>query len=246
MNEEVALMYSGGVDSTAAAVKLLETFERVHLLTWHTGHGVVNRGGAAPGARVLMGRYPHRVLHAQGSTRELFDSLLHDLLVEQLRRWRSRFVWCLSCKLSMHAATLRYCLDHGLSHAADGSSPLTPYFVEQSAPALEWFRDFYARHGVTFHTPVATFVSREEELRLLDEQGLPRGRTLFGRNPGTQPFCWVGNLVYAGSTVFGRHPVWDQQRVIRFLYTYAPEVEAWLRRAEGASPAGRNTAGSRE
>jgi hypothetical protein len=91
--------------------------------------------------------------------------------------------------------------------------------------SLEWFRAFYARHGVTFHHPVHAFASRAEEIRLIDEAGLARGRTLLGRNPGTQPFCIAGNFVYAGSTALKIHPAFDPVRVRRFLDDHEPVLD---------------------
>ena len=36
---EIALMFSGGVDSTATAIMLAEKFDRVHLVTYKNGYG---------------------------------------------------------------------------------------------------------------------------------------------------------------------------------------------------------------
>jgi hypothetical protein len=37
--DEIALMFSGGVDSTATAVMLAERYRRIHLVTYRNGYG---------------------------------------------------------------------------------------------------------------------------------------------------------------------------------------------------------------
>ncbi len=214
---EVAFLFSGGVDSTAGTLQLLETFERVHLLTFDIGHGVVFPEWSRRSASRLLERFPGRVTHQVEPARADMDRLVRGRLVALRRTYGSRFVWCLSCKAAMHAATIRWCRAHGLADAADGSSRDTPYYVEQMPVSLAWFRAFYEKHGIRFHHPVHAFASRAEEIRLIDGAGLARGRTLLGRNPGTQPFCVAGNFVYAGSTLLKAHPAFDPDRVRRFL-----------------------------
>ncbi len=211
------MMFSGGVDSTLAAVRLLETFDRVHLLTWDTGRGAYFHGWSRRSAARLSEAYPGRVLQVIDSCAPLFDAIIRGRLTRLLRTYRSRFVWCLSCKLAMHAATVRFCRHNGIGDAGDGAASDTPYYVEQMACSLDWFRDFYSDHGVHYHLPVRDLDSREEKLRMLDELDLPKGKTLFGRNPGTQPLCLVGNGVYALSTFAGIHPNFDPGAVIAFL-----------------------------
>ncbi len=215
--ETVALMYSGGVDSTLCAGLLLERFERLHLLTWGGGPGIICRQWSRKAAADLLERYPGRVSHDIGSCRAEFDRLLLRRLGPLYRRHRSRFVWCLGCKVSMHIATLRHCLAHDIRDAADGSSLETPYYVEQMPVALAWFERFYDKHGVRFHTPAQAFPTREEKIRWLDDRGLRRGKTRFGRNPGTQPLCLAGNLIYFRSTFFKQHPAFNPYQVARFL-----------------------------
>src|SRR4051794_17049612 len=36
---EIALMFSGGVDSTATAIMLAEQYDRIHLVTYKNGYG---------------------------------------------------------------------------------------------------------------------------------------------------------------------------------------------------------------
>jgi len=214
---QVAALFSGGVDSTVVAVRLLQRFDRVHLLTWDTGAGIIGPGRSRYPAGALAERYPGRVLHVVDSCAREFDRIIRSNLIRTYLRYRSRFVWCMGCKLAMHVATLRYCRREGIADAADGSSEETAYYVEQMPVSVQWLREFYERHGLTFHTPAHEFPTRDAKIRLLDEAGLPRGRTVLGRNPGTQPFCVPGNFIYLLSTAFDIHPRFDPVKVEDFL-----------------------------
>ena len=227
---EVAALFSGGVDSTVVVVKLLQRFDRIHLLTWDTAAGIVGPGRSRHPASVLSKRYPGQILHAVDSCEEEFNRIVRSDLARTYLRYRSRFVWCMGCKLAMHAATLRYCRRLGIHDVADGSSLETAYYVEQMPVSVDWLRDFYGDRGVTFHTPAHEFPTREAKIRFLDDVDLPRGRTVLGRNPGTQPFCVPGNLIYLLSTAFDIHPRFDPDRVLRFLQSSEPVLDDLVNR----------------
>jgi len=132
----------------------------------------------------------------------------------------------------MHIATIRYCKENGIETAGDGSAPDTPYYVEQMPVTLAWLEELFSRHGIEFVTPVFSLGSREEKVRMLDQAGLRRGRSLFGRNPGTQPLCLPGNLIYCLSTFLSIHPNFDPEQVHRFLITNEDLFEQMIRVAD--------------
>ena len=55
-NEKIAVLFSGGTDSTAAAALMLEEYESIVLLTY-THSGISNKGNAAASAAELAGKY---------------------------------------------------------------------------------------------------------------------------------------------------------------------------------------------
>jgi hypothetical protein len=242
---QVALLYSGGLDSNVAALMLLPRFERVHLLTWDTGRGLAFLSWARRSAAALQARHPGRIEPFFGEVSHLMDAVTTRRLPALALRYRQRFVWCLGCKVTMHLCCLAWCLARGLRDAADGSAPDTPWYVEQMPVALDWLHAWYADHGVCFHTPVHAAGDRAEKRALLEREGIRRGPTLFGRNPGTQPLCLVGNVLYAPSTFLRLHPAFDPDRVRAFLDEGRPWFEELLarrvarERADLSSPARR-------
>ena len=216
---EALLMYSGGLDSSASAIIMLEQFERLHLLTYSYGYGQLFLKWAKKGANGLIEVFgPQRFIHVITSVKDIFQRIFVRSAVRDYKNYKSRFIWCLACKLSMHTSNIIYCLEHGLNAASDGSSGETAYYVEQMPQSIKAIRQFYSEFGVNFVTPVYNMGSCEAKLKLLAQKGIRSvGIAVRDRNPGTQPLCVVGNLIHFASTFFGKHPSYDEELVLRFI-----------------------------
>jgi tRNA(Ile)-lysidine synthase TilS/MesJ len=225
----VSLMFSGGVDSTTAALQLAERFERVHLLTFRNGYGHTKIGRTAKRVAELERHAGRRFSHLIESTQPLFDELLMDNLRTEYRRWGSGFVWCLSCKLAMHSRSILYNLEHGIPVMADGSSSSTGEMVEQSLLSLYMFREMYAEHGIRFTTPVYT-IPREEEIERLERRGFRMGLRIRDRFLRVQPKCRPGELYYMPFLIFDQPPKHDEDKVAAFLEEKRAVARAWIER----------------
>jgi len=216
---EALLMYSGGLDSSASAIIMLEQFERLHLITYSYGYGQLFLNWAKKGASGLIEVYgPQRFVHVITSVKDIFQRIFVRSAVRDYKSYRSRFIWCLACKLSMHAGNIIYCLEHDIQAASDGSSSETEYYVEQMPQSVVAIRGFYKHYGVDFVTPVYDIGSREAKFKLLAEKGVKSvGIAVGDRNPGTQPVCVPGNLIHFASTFFKKHPDYDEKAVLRFI-----------------------------
>lgn len=238
-NNEALLMYSGGLDSSASAIIMLEHFERLHLITYSYGYGQLFLKWARRGSNGLIDVFgPHRFIHVITSVKDIFQRILVRSAVRDYREYKSRFIWCLACKLSMHTANIIYCLEHGLKTASDGSSGETAYYVEQMPQSIKAIRQFYSEFGVDFVTPVYNMGSREAKLKLLAQKGVKSvGIAVRDRNPGTQPLCVVGNLIHFASTFLDKHPSYSEELVLRFIQEKTQIAERIIEdRVKGGKP----------
>lgn len=227
---DTALMFSGGVDSTMAAIRLAERFDRVHLLTYANGHGTAKLGRAGQRVEELRARYGgERFPHLQASTRDVMVEIVTRDLVATYKRYGSGFVWCLGCKLAMHARSTVYCLEQGISEMCDGSSSSTQEMVEQMPVSLAGIRRFYATYGIRFSTPVYD-EAREDEQAELRRRGFRMGLQIRGRNVGIQPSCYAGLIYYAPFLLFHQPPRHDEDAVARFLDERGERAHRWVRR----------------
>ncbi len=229
----VALLFSGGLDSCAAAILLATDHHPVHLLTYDHGHGHLFLGASTKTAGDLQRAFPGAMEHRVISCKALFRRLVTSDLSANYRRYGSRFIWCFGCKLAMHAETVAYCLRHGIDLASDGSSLETRYYVEQSDVGLSLIEGLYTDFGIAFAKPVHRISSREESKRLLHAHGVRLGRAVRDRNPGTQPLCLPGNGIYFLSTFLSIHPEFPEDQVRRFFADKAPLCADHIREVAG-------------
>ncbi len=226
---EIALMFSGGIDSTMAACLLAELYDRVHLLTYHNGHGTAHMGKTRARVDELRARFGRdRFVHLLTTTKSLMETVVVDDLVETYATYRSGFVWCMGCKLAMHARSAIYCLENGIAEMSDGSSGSTQEMVEQMLVSLSLIRAFYAHYGIAFTTPVYD-IPREEEQRTLRRQGFRMGLQVLGRNVGIQPSCYAGLLYYAPYMLFHKAPKHDEAAVAAFIEERSVRAHALVR-----------------
>ena len=228
-SEQVSLMFSGGVDSTTAALALARRFETVHLLTYGNGYGHYKLDRTRRRVRELRRFADARLVHSVTSTRELFELLLVDDVKAEFRRYGSGFVWCLGCKLAMHTASVLHSLEHGVGVVADGSSRSTGEMVEQSPLSLYLFREFYGSFGIEFTTPVYD-IPREEEIRRLEERGFRMGLRVLDRFLGVQPKCRAGELYYLPFLLFDQPPAHDDDQVAGFIERKTAVARALIER----------------
>ncbi len=215
-SRSVSLMFSGGVDSTTAALELSKTHDQVHLLTFRNGYGHYKIERTAKRVREIERHSGKRFIHHVESVQHIFDVMLMDNLRAEYKRWGSGFIWCLGCKLAMHTRSVLYNLEHGITTMADGSSSSTGEMVEQSLLSLYLFRELYGERGIRFTTPVYT-IPREQEIESLKKRGFRMGLRIKDRFLGVQPKCHPGELYYLPFLIFDQPPAHDEDKVTAFL-----------------------------
>ncbi|MEA3402551.1 MAG: hypothetical protein U9R79_15035 [Armatimonadota bacterium] len=166
---ELIVQYSGGADSTVAAVLSALAFERVHLLTFH--HPFIRDSGQSRvNAQKLADLFGHDlIVHRQIDATEGLKALLFGDYLADLRRFGTAPIgWpCLACKMSFDIGTLRYAAEHGVKVVADGSDLRVSYQLSQGDPEMLAVREqWYGSHGISFVHPVAQIEDTVTELLL--------------------------------------------------------------------------------
>lgn len=213
---EIALMFSGGIDSTATAARLADRYDRVHLLTYKNGYGHYYFHRVAQRVDELNRKLGSRFVHTLISTKGHFDKILVDTVAADYRKYRSGFVWFMGCKMAMHMRSAMYCLEHGLQHMSDGSNEDTNEMVEQMLISLTLIRQFYAGFDVHFGTPVYE-VRRDDSRRYIAGLGLKMGIQVMDRHLCIQPTCLAGELYYMPYLLFNKKVRHDEATVAQFI-----------------------------
>lgn len=188
-----AVLFSGGTDSTLCAVRTLDMADSIELLTFQPGF-VFFLDNARKGAAALIDRYgPERVRHSMIAIDETNRRFLFDRWRELLGRYGFHMtsLVCLGCRLSMHAAALAHCLEHGIPLLTDGSIRVQADIPEQMEEVLRRNRAHYAeRYGITCRSPI--YDEPRSDRKLWDMGLAPRknlkGQFIFFETQATCPF----------------------------------------------------------
>jgi diphthamide synthase (EF-2-diphthine--ammonia ligase) len=168
---ECALMFSGGRDSTLAAVALHREARFVHLLSFDSGLGY---HGHLRELRVqeLQGifsfeQFTHQTIIIRGLVRRIcLAPIADDVLSDGCQ--------CLLLGefTSMLAAALVYCRRRGVTRLACGAAAYQEHCAEQRPEVLDCFERLCRRYGVEFVLPVRPFATQDAVKQALDQAGV--------------------------------------------------------------------------
>lgn len=151
---DVAILFSGGRDSTLAAIKAHRQGRYLHLLSFESGLGYA--GSALRSVRLREMQecwsdqaFVHRTVPTYGLTRQVcFVDIVSDILEDRIQ------LILLGEFLAMLAAGIYYCKEYALDKLAFGAVRYQSALAEQQPRAIQCFRDICGRYEITFETPV--------------------------------------------------------------------------------------------
>lgn len=187
-------MYSGGLDTTAAALVLAQDFKRVHLVTFCNGFCIrVSRSKlhfkqlqAKFGADKII----HEIIDAQG----IFSQIKTGLM-EYIGKYRSPLVFDLCCRLAMETALIIYCLRNNISYVADGNSLAQDQIFLQQAEYMRAVDQFFQDYTIQSIHPVMDYEERSRRIKRIGDSGFSKGHEWLEKYLGigsqlfNQPFC---------------------------------------------------------
>jgi len=239
MNEirnEIAVLFSGGIDSLLAVVELQASFNRVHLVTFNKGYlefGVKNNQANVERLKRMYGeeRIAHEVIDLRQLMRMIYKGLWKDI-----RIYNMETCWCVGCRLAMNSGGLLYALEHGLKGYADGSNreqiPSRANLAgtaENFPSVVERLKVFAREHGAEFLTPVYNSGSREERRARLRDFGfeidylsLDRSKKIRGMLTKdifrrSQPICLSGWLIHWKRNLLGKPVKQDEKKTLSYI-----------------------------
>ena len=180
---KVAVLFTGGRDSSlVASLEALQGNE-VHLLTCNSGIGI---GSELSQIRVnqLMERFPEQIIgRTYLPTYGLFRSIAIEHLEDDFRRWGINLV-LLGDKLAIHAAATVYCIKNGIDRMVDGCVGYQEDLAEQKEVAIEILKDFEKQYGIEYESPIYNYGSKDDVKYALLTLGLSskslEGVSIFG------------------------------------------------------------------
>ena len=170
-SKKVAILFSGGRDSSLAACLLALSGYKIYLLSFYSGLGIKSDISNYR-FQELRERFPENIVD-----RVVLPTfgLVRRIAIVNIENDFARFkvnLILLGEKLAMNTAATVFCLSHNIRVLADGSSGYQQNLAEQLPEALALFRNFHSEYGIEYQTPIASFRSEDEVKYLLMEMGI--------------------------------------------------------------------------
>ncbi|CEC08616.1 hypothetical protein [Staphylococcus epidermidis] len=181
--EKVAVLFTGGRDSSLVACLESLKDKEVHLITCNSGIGIKSELSEIR-VKELIERFPNNIVgRTILPTYGLFRSIAIKNLELDFKKWGINLV-LLGDKLAIHAAATVYCLENGIKKIVDGCVGYQKDLAEQKNIAIELFKDFEAKYNISYECPIYNFGDQDDVKYALMKFGLSskslEGVSIFG------------------------------------------------------------------
>ena len=153
--ESVAILFSGGTDSTLTAAMLEKSFKKIHLVTYNRFgfHATDNTKTQAQMLKQKFGedRFEHVILNVD----KLFKHISYEKYLKNLKEFGfMNLSTCGLCKLSMHVRTIIYCRENNIKFIADGANQAMSMFPAQMKGVIDELKDMYKHFDLVYFNPI--------------------------------------------------------------------------------------------
>lgn len=153
--DSLALLFSGGTDSTLAAALERENYQKIHLLTFKR-FGLYNLDNTKKHAQKLLMKFGNeKYEHHFIDINKIFKLLSYENYISNVKRHGFFMLsTCGFCKLAMHARAIVYALENNIKFVGDGANESMDIYPFQMLPVIEKVRELYRHFGITLENPV--------------------------------------------------------------------------------------------
>lgn len=187
-NKDVLLMYSGGKDSTLAAIRLHNEGYNVHFIHFDNGH---MRDQDKP---YLTFKKTFQDKEGYFFDYELSEVNIKDLFETYYSNWNHTLtdplltseIRCLSCRMAMYTTLIRIAKKEGFKYIAEGARISQKFMLEQ-IPIIERLTKLAQSNGIELLLPVLHLYDDEKEKQELLDNGYSsktwESKCLIGKPP---------------------------------------------------------------
>jgi hypothetical protein len=186
--QKVAVLFSGGSDSTLAAAMAAEAGHEVHLLTFDRISFIGAQDYTQFNLNNLRRIYGKRIhTHQVINIDQLHATVCYANYFEILFQFGLTVTSLCFTKIAMHWATAIYCKEHQITNVVDGSTPYMHMYPDQNHVIAHGnLKDFYKTLGINYETPIFS-ISDSVEQKLYD-RGITTQPQVRGTDKDLQVF----------------------------------------------------------
>lgn len=162
-DKQVAILFSGGTDSTYVASMEQEKYHKVFLLSYYRD-GISSIENSCKHVRKLEEKYTDKIFeHYIFNVSDIFKELSYENYLSNIKK-HGLFLLssCGFCKLAMHIKTLQFCIDNGIGYVCDGAHKNMNIYPFQRKELTDMLRTLYSDYGIHYYNPVFDLPSEKE------------------------------------------------------------------------------------
>ncbi|WP_017472531.1 hypothetical protein [Amphibacillus jilinensis] len=183
MNEKVAVLFTGGKDSSLVACLEATKGREVHLITCNSGIGIKSELSQFR-VNEIVDRFPSvSISRVTLMTSGLFRRIAIKDIESDIKRWGVNMV-LLGDKMAIHAAATVYCLQNQIYRLVDGVVKYQDDLVEQKTVAMQFLKNYEYKYGIAYDSPIYHFGTRKQVKYALLDFGISNksleGVSIFG------------------------------------------------------------------
>jgi hypothetical protein len=237
VKNEVAVMFSGGIDSLLASVLLQQKYDRVHLITFDKGYLEFGIKNNVPNVNLLKTTFGEdRITHQVIDIKQIVKRISVSKIFKDRKAYNIEIRWCVGCRLSMNTGGLLYALENNLIGYADGSnreqipSEASLTGTAENYPSIvNRLKQFAMEYAVHFMTPTYEFGSRENRRAKLKELGfdidylsMDHSKKISGMMTKevmhrSQPMCFSGWLIHWKRNLLGKPVEQNELKTVGYV-----------------------------
>ena len=168
-NKEIAILYSGGADSTVAAILMASKFKKIHLLTFNTSF-LTNVEKTKINVGKIKTKFKHiNFIHKIINIEKIYNLINRTNYLQDLFKYKLFKVYSfdLNLRLSMMIATILYCKRYNIKNVAHGINRYAGIEIpSQMKNVLEQFNLLFKRNEITLLNPVYDYKDKHPFLRV--------------------------------------------------------------------------------
>lgn len=184
------LLYSGGKDSTLAAIRLRKAGYNVHFIHFDNGHMMDTDKAYLTFKKTFAFQDGYYFSYKNKSI--IIEELFHDYF----KKWQEKYgdnldgenldseIRCLSCRMAMYTKAIIYAKEHHFKYIAEGARISQKFMIEQ-LPMIERLKNLASNFEIELLFPVLTLENDELEKQELIANGFSskswESKCLIGR-----------------------------------------------------------------
>jgi len=157
--KEIAVLFSGGIDSTYISANFAKEYDIIHLLTYTSPHHVF-KWKCLINLKKLKKRYGERKFRHEiidvGSTFKVLSGGYRKIIKDCIKTGYSH-IGCISCRIAACIEVIKYCRKYNILQVADGYNPAQFFDVVEKRFQADLIPLFYERHGIKRSAPLQDY-----------------------------------------------------------------------------------------